>query len=88
MSLIGIFHVVEDRDDPYGLVSAYLDALPSGSYLALSQFTADLTPEEAARAAEVYHRGGLPAVARSRDQFARFFDGLELIEPGVALVHR
>ncbi|WP_035925474.1 MULTISPECIES: SAM-dependent methyltransferase [Pseudofrankia] len=88
LSLIGIFHFIPDTDDPYGLIRAYLDALPSGSYLTLSQFTADLAPEEAARAAEVYHRSGLPAVARSREQIARFFDGLEPVDPGVALIHR
>ena len=88
LSLIAIFHFVADEDDPYGLVRTYLDVLPSGSYLTVSQFTADLAPEEAARAAAVYHCSVLPAVARSREQIARFFDGLELVDPGVELVHR
>jgi hypothetical protein len=88
LSLIAIFHFVPDADDPHGLVRTYLDALPSGSYLTLSQFTADLAPDEAARAAEVYHRSGLPAVARTHAEIASFFDGLELVDPGVELVHR
>jgi hypothetical protein len=88
LSLIAIFHFVPDSEDPYGLVRTYLDALPSGSYLALTNFTADFAPQEAARAVDVYQRRGIPARARTHAEVERFFDGLDLVEPGVQAVHR
>jgi hypothetical protein len=43
--LIAIMHFVPDQDEPYEIVRSLLDALPSGSYLALSHLTGDLDPE-------------------------------------------
>jgi hypothetical protein len=88
LSLIALFHFIPDSDDPYGLVRTHLDALPAGSYLALTNFTGDFAPEEAAHAVEVYQRRGIPARERTRAEVERFFDGLELVEPGVQAVHR
>jgi SAM-dependent methyltransferase len=86
--LIAVFHFITNEDDPAGLLAAYLGALPPGSYLVLSQFSADFAPDEAERAAENYRRSGVPAQARSREEITAFFDGLDLVEPGVAVVHR
>ncbi|ETA00578.1 hypothetical protein CcI6DRAFT_03968 [Frankia sp. CcI6] len=88
LSLIAIMHFLPDSDDPYGLVRRYLDALPSGSYLAFTHCTADAAPGEAGRLVEVYRQRGIPLTTRTRAEVERFFDGLELVEPGVQIVHR
>ncbi|WP_261558804.1 SAM-dependent methyltransferase [Frankia tisae] len=87
LSLIALFHFIPDSDDPYGIVRSLVDALPAGSYLALSHVTAD---EDSGweQVAETYRSRGIPLQPRTRAQVARFFDGLELVEPGVQVVHR
>jgi hypothetical protein len=87
LSLIAILHFIPDSDDPYGLVRRYVSVLPSGSYLALTHGTADFTAEVSA-AQEVYRARGMSGSARSREEVARFFDGLEVVDPGVTVVHR
>ena len=54
--LIAIMHLVGDGDDPYGLVAQLTAAVPSGSYLALSQVASDIEPEQMAEAARRYNR--------------------------------
>jgi hypothetical protein len=88
LSLIAILHFLPDDTDPYGLVATLLDALPSGSYLTISHATADFAGPLADEAAEVYRARGIPAQARSRAEVAGFFDGLDLVAPGVAVAHR
>jgi hypothetical protein len=88
LSLIAIFHFITDADGPYEIIRRYLDALPAGSYLSLTHLTADHAPEEIERGMEVYRQRGVPVVARTHSEVERFFDGLELVTPGVQLVHR
>jgi S-adenosyl methyltransferase len=85
--LIAVMHVIDDDDDPYGIVTRFMDAAPTGSYLALSHVVSDIEPE---KMEEV--RGRLNRVMfqhstyRSHAEVTRFFDGLELVEPGVVRV--
>lgn len=66
-------------------MSRLLDALPAGSYLALNEGVD--TSEELNAAQQVYNdSGAIPYVLRSPAQIAGFFDGLELVEPGVVSV--
>jgi SAM-dependent methyltransferase len=89
LSLFMLLHFVPDERDPYGLVKTLLDALAPGSYLVLSHGTADFTPEDLSEAAvAVYRSSGIDMQVRSREEFARFFTGLDLIEPGVTTPHR
>jgi len=82
--LFAILHFIDEADDPYGIVRTLVDALPSGSYLALSHGTADFTtPEQAAKGPAVYRNATAQLTMRSHDQVLRFFDGLELQEPGL-----
>ncbi|GAA2148011.1 SAM-dependent methyltransferase [Kitasatospora kazusensis] len=82
--LFAVLHFIDDRDDPYGLVRHLVDALPSGSYLALSHGTADfLSPADAAKGPAVYRSATAQLTMRSREQVLRFFDGLELTDPGL-----
>jgi hypothetical protein len=61
---------------------------PSGSALVLSHATGEFDPEAARKGAEVYRRSGIGFQLRSREEVERFFAGLELVDPGVALIHR
>lgn len=81
--LVAILHFIGDEDDPVRLVRTLVDPLPSGSYLALSHTTSDGDPrvDEAARAG--YSNATSSAQNRTRSQVVSFFDGLELVEPGL-----
>jgi O-methyltransferase involved in polyketide biosynthesis len=90
LSLVALTHYLDDDpdgDDVYGLVARYVDALAPGSHLILSQVTPDLNPEAIGKAAENFRRTGTPFFPRSLAEFARFFDGLELLGPGLIPVH-
>ena len=83
--LLIILHLIADTDDPYGIVARLVSALPSGSYLALAHPASDI---RAAEMAEMTRRvnermSGPKATMRDRAAITRFFDGLELVEPGV-----
>ncbi|MEU4645329.1 SAM-dependent methyltransferase [Micromonospora sp. NPDC023814] len=89
LMLVAILHFVPDGDDPYAVVARLLEALPSGSYLAASHATYDHLPPEVAREAKAAGRGDGPhgvISLRSLAEFTRFFDGLEVVEPGVTSV--
>ncbi|WP_261557562.1 SAM-dependent methyltransferase [Frankia tisae] len=88
LSLIGMLHFIPDEGDPHGLVRTLMDALPSGSFLSLTHGTADFAPEEAESAAEIYRQQGIPTRLRSRDEVLRFFEGFDLVDPGLVNVLR
>ncbi|MER6123957.1 SAM-dependent methyltransferase [Streptomyces sp. NPDC001795] len=86
LSLVALTHYLGDDgsgDDVYGLLKRYVDALAPGSYLVLSQVTPDLNPEAIEKAAGLFRQSGTPFFPRSLAEFSRFFDGLELLGPGV-----
>jgi S-adenosyl methyltransferase len=85
LMLLIILHMIPDADDPYGIVGTLVRALPSGSYLVLAHPASDI---RAAKMAEMTRRvnqrmSGPPATMRDRAAITRFFDGLDLLEPGV-----
>ena len=86
--VVGVLHVIPDEDRPYESIATLLDAVPSGSYLALSHMTLDVQVEGAdmgevtARLGE-HMRGTNPPAFRTRAEVARFFDGLDVLDPGV-----
>ncbi|MFE9426565.1 SAM-dependent methyltransferase [Kitasatospora sp. NPDC006697] len=88
LMLVAILHFVPDSEDPYGTVRKLTAALPAGSFLAMTHLTGDLDPVETGRLVESYRTSGVPLAARSRDEFAAFFDGMELVEPGIEIVSR
>ena len=88
LSLVGLFHYLTDEQEPYALVRTLVDALAPGSYLVFSHCTPDFAPEQWKSAIEVYKADGGSAQVRSREEVMRFFDGLELVEPGVEVPHR
>jgi hypothetical protein len=81
--LVGLLHFIPDTDDPRRLVGALRDAVVPGSYLAISQVAtpAEMTPEQR-EMAERYQQA-TPVALRRPEEIAAFFDGLELVEPGL-----
>jgi hypothetical protein len=81
--LSGILMHIFDSDDPYGIVATLLEPLPSGSYMAIGHPTADFDRKAMIAMAAAAQQAGIPYVPRSRDEIAKFFTGLELVEPGI-----
>jgi hypothetical protein len=87
LMLMGILGHVIDDDESGSIVKRLLDAVASGSHLVLCDGT-DTNPAGVA-AQEQYNRSGaVPYRLRSPAQLTGFFDGLELVEPGVVSVSR
>ncbi len=84
MSLL-VLQYVPDEDRPHEIVSRLMDAVPSGSYLTISDTTTDIDTERATDAtARLNARlGPAHSTLRTREQIERYFDGLELVEPGI-----
>jgi hypothetical protein len=85
--LLAVLHFLSDADDPYGIVRRLTDAVPSGSYLVICHAADDIYPAEVAEGIKRYNASG-PAQMRPRDraETLRFFDGLDLVEPGLVTV--
>ena len=83
--LIAILHFIPDKD-AFAAVRTLREALPPGSYLALTHASADNLPPEARDNLQRFWESTRNAMYfRSRSQQAEFFEGLSLVEPG--LVH-
>ena len=81
-----VLHMIPDADDPYQIVRRLLAALPAGSYLAVSHPASDLRPENAVGVQQRFNERTTPGngmTLRSHAEVARFFDGLEVAEPGL-----
>jgi S-adenosyl methyltransferase len=72
--------------DPYPVVRRLVDALPSGSYVALSHPTGDFDPDAVAGVRAVSAQAGVPFTPRNQAEVGAFLDGLETVEPGVVPV--
>lgn len=84
--LVAILHFVEDMDDPYTAVAELRDALAPGSLLVLTHASYEGIPlpsERAEGAVDVYKGIRNPLVMRSREAIARFFEGYDMVEPGL-----
>ncbi|WP_406438307.1 SAM-dependent methyltransferase [Streptomyces sp. NBC_01613] len=88
LSLNALMHFVTDAQDPYGIVERLLAVLPSGSALALSHCTPDFDPATWQKVTDIYNSAGTPVQFRSQKDVARFFSGLDLLEPGISVGHR
>jgi hypothetical protein len=88
ITLLAILHAVPEADDPHGKVAELLDAVPPGSYLALSHIASDLLDEATQQ--------GMTGVSdrmiqqdfsfRAHGEVTRFFEGTDLVPPGVVRV--
>ena len=76
---------VPDADDPHAIIARLMSAVPSGSYLAMSDTTRDIDTETMTTGAARYNAklGSAVFTPRTGAEYARFFDGLSLVEPGL-----
>jgi hypothetical protein len=82
--LVAILHFVEDHEDPWGIVRRLVEALPPGSFLVLSHATFDPLDPETIAAMDGMMKSSRPRFSpRSRDEVGRFFEGLDLLTPGL-----
>jgi len=84
--LVGILQCIPDEDDPRRIVAALMDAVPPGSYLAVSHPAADVYAQARAGAALLNEGLSSPIIFRTRAAVAQFFGGLELVEPGLVSI--
>jgi hypothetical protein len=85
--IVGVLHHFRDDEHPEAMVRRYIDAVPSGSYLVLENIgreSHDLT--QLGQVMEGFSGADFTLVPRTRTELARFFEGLELVEPGVVFV--
>ncbi|MGH3391162.1 MAG: SAM-dependent methyltransferase [Actinomadura sp.] len=81
---LAVLHFVTDDEDPWGLVSTLTGALAPGSYLGLSHAARDRRPADVvADMQEKYQSASASLSVRSGADITRFFDGLDLVEPGL-----
>ena len=81
--LLMLLHMIPDSEQPHELVGRLMAAVPSGSYLVISHPASDIRAQSMADMAELLTRLGPPMAPRSHAEVSRFFDGLDLVEPGV-----
>lgn len=86
LTLVAVLHWLPADQDAYAIVGRLLAALPAGSFLALTYVTDDVEHAAIGEIARNFRRAGSDVTVRSRDQVLRFFDGLDLVDPGVVLV--
>jgi SAM-dependent methyltransferase len=89
LSLLALLHFVPDGHGPQAIVRSMLDRLAPGSFLLLSHATADFDEDgHLEQVKKIYEDGGTPVQIRDKAEIEVFFDGLELIEPGLTPTHR
>ncbi len=81
--MVGVFHFVALDQDAPGVIARYRDALARDSWLALSHFTADISPDEMAGVIQVMRNSADPIYTRTHQEVSELFTGFELVEPGV-----
>jgi hypothetical protein len=83
--MVALLHLFTDDETPAGIVARFRDALAPGSYVVITHVCSDSRPEVAGNLAEEFKRLGVttPLVPRTAAQIGGFFDGLELVEPGL-----
>ena len=88
--LVGILHHIEDTDDSYAIVRRLVDAVPPGSWLVVNHPTSVVHGEPAERSARTWNESGgrPPLILRTPEQITRYFDGMELVPPGVVSCSR
>jgi S-adenosyl methyltransferase len=87
--LISVLHLIPDEDDPHAIVAHLMEAVPSGSWLALSHPARDVHPQQVTEAASRFNQlAPARATLRTGAEILRLFDGLDLLEPGLIQVHQ
>ena len=88
MLLLGVLFNLSDEQNPFGTVARFRDEMAPGSYLAICHFSSDSDRAARAQLEATYANTPWPLTLRSRDQILRFFDGFELVPPGLVDVQQ
>jgi hypothetical protein len=88
ITLLAILNAIPDSDGPYAIVARLMDAVPSGSYLAISHGASDLLGQETLNGLTdvADRRMQQKVIYRTHDQVARFFEGTDVVEPGLVRI--
>jgi S-adenosyl methyltransferase len=87
--LVGVLHLISDDEKPAAIITRLMADVPPGSYLVLAQPASDVDAAAVAAGAQRYNSlVSTPQTRRSRDDVVGFFDGLDLVEPGLVQPHR
>ncbi|HYZ53574.1 MAG TPA: SAM-dependent methyltransferase [Streptosporangiaceae bacterium] len=87
--LLGVLHCIPDEDDPAGIVTRLMAAVAPGSYLVVSHPATDIAASQASKAMQDYNKLARdPVTMRTRAEVCRFFEGLDLVEPGVVQLNQ
>ena len=87
LMLLAVLHFLPDEDNPRQIVTALVDGLPPGSYLAASHASGEHDRKQVGGGQQAYQEAGVPFQLRDSEEFAWLvFDGLELVPPGVVVV--
>jgi hypothetical protein len=85
--LVGVLHFIADAEEPWRIVATLREALAPGSYLVVCHVTDEDKPAVMRAAEKVYNRSVTTSVhLRSRAEILRFFDGFELVDPGLVSI--
>ena len=84
--LVALLHFIPDDEAAYRSVSALREALAPGSYLVISHASYEGMPQESREHEQLYTRTATPLKMRSHAEIARFFDGFELVQPGLVYI--
>lgn len=89
VSLVSVLQLIRDEEDPYGIVARLMSTVARGSWLVISHPASDILSDLNAEVARRYNESVItPATLRTFGQVSRFFDGLELADPGIVQCHR
>jgi len=89
LMLFGVLHHIPDTDEAYRIVGRLVGALAPGSFLAINHSTSAISGAAMEEAVEHWNAVGTPSMTlRTTEQIARFFDGLDLLSPGVVSCSR
>ncbi|MEV6395701.1 SAM-dependent methyltransferase [Streptomyces sp. NPDC051907] len=84
LMLLGVAIFIEDDDQSYGVVRRLMDALPAGSHLVLSHTITSPAMPDVDEAVAFWNEHGTPKLTqRTPEQIARYFDGLDVLDPGI-----
>lgn len=86
---VAVLHFVQDAEDPLGIVRAFAERMAPGSHLVISHSTSDdRPPEQVAEIEDTYAKANVPMVIRDYSQILPFFDGFELVDPGLVKLNK
>src|SRR5215472_10568442 len=87
--LLGILHCIPDEDDPAAIMARLTAAVPPGSYLTITHPASDVAADQMAQSMRGYNEQARdPVTARTHAEVCGFFEGLDLVDPGVVQLHR